>query len=505
MANHTVHRFVKNLYRDSVSLMRFADSLTEETGVANAAAIMATQNNINMLLDMNLLESSLSPQPNDLLLVVQGDDENALQRVLSGAVEALTADVQVVAGDGQAARMLPRSISMGVTEVPAANLALISTPGEYAAAEALKALKQGLNVMLYSDNVSVDDEVMLKRYAQQHGLLCMGPDCGTAIINGVPLGFANAVNKGHIGLIGASGTGLQEVSCLISNAGKGISQAIGVGSRDLSTEVGGISMLMALDVLANDPETQTIILISKPPNDAVAAKVVDSASKVGKPVIAGFIGVDVAQWQDAPVTVVRTLEKAAFAALGTMPSQEQEGIAQVTSRGSRQYLRGLFSGGTLCYEALLILEDAIGPVKSNTPLEKTNLLRDVWQSAGHTCLDLGDDTFTVGRPHPMIDMRLRSERILQEAADPETAVILLDVVLGHGAHSDPAGELIPVIQRAQQASANEVAFVAYVCGTEADLQGLRSQVEKLKNAGVQVASSNAQAARMAATLLEGNA
>jgi len=500
MSKFVLHQFVKNMYRDSVSLMRFADTLTELQGVEYAAAVMATENNINMLLDMSLLDSSLKPQPNDLLLVVHGADQSHLEDALTFAKNELSKDSGAASSSGQVKQVLARTINMGLTELPEANLVLISTPGEYAAAEALKALKQGLNVMIFSDNVSIADEIMLKQYAHDHGLLCMGPDCGTVIINGVPLGFANVVKQGSIGLIGASGTGVQQVSCLIDRFGGGISQAVGVGSRDLSEKVGGISMLMALDALAADTNTETIVLISKPPSEAIAEKVVEKASESGKPVIANFIGADLSDWSQVGVAVVRTLEDAAYAAVGQQSVPPKSVSLPISTE--RKYLRGLFSGGTLCYEALLILEDSLGPINSNIPLNKSNKLEDVWHSKGHTAIDLGDDAFTIGRPHPMIDMRLRNERILQEAADPETAVVLLDVVLGYGAHPDPAGELAPVIEKAREASQGRVVFIASVCGTEGDPQVLSKQERQLKDVGVYLAESNAQAARMAGHILK---
>src|SRR4030095_10708603 len=135
------------------------------------------------------------------------------------------------------------SIALGLERAEDADIALISVPGDYAAAEALKALAQGLNVMLFFDNVAIADERAIKLYARARTLLVMGPDCGTAIVNGVPLGFANVVRRGDIGLVAASGTGLQEVTCRIHNLGGGISQAIGTGGRDLKDAGGGMPVL----------------------------------------------------------------------------------------------------------------------------------------------------------------------------------------------------------------------------------------------------------------------
>lgn len=499
-----MHRFVKNTYRDSVSLMRFADQIAEQAGVTQAGAVMGTESNINLLVDMGLLSDVLPAQPNDVLLVVEVEDDADASTVLDEAVSKLNAAVQGKQKSG-VQQVKPQTIAMACQSVPDANLVLISTPGDYAAAEAMKALKQGLNVMIFSDNVSFEEEVRLKIYARQQGLLCMGPDCGTAIINGAPLGFANVIRSGDVGLIGASGTGLQQVSCLIDRLGGGISQVIGVGSHDLSEGVGGTTMLMAMEALADDTNTSQIVLISKPPAQSVAEKILTAATQIDKPVITCFIAADVSDWQQDGVRIVDTLEAAAYAAMKQTPIEagatDQVFIEAAASAlpPHRKYLRGLFSGGTLCYESLFVLKEH--SIYSNTPIDKAYQLDDPWQSREHTAVDLGDDAFTIGRPHPMIDLRLRNERILEEASDPETAVILLDVVLGYGAHPDPASELAPMIAKAQEASSEQITFIASVCGTNADPQSLQSQSEQLRAAGVFLAESNAHAARLARQII----
>jgi succinyl-CoA synthetase alpha subunit len=402
----------------------------------------------------------------------------------------------------------PRSLAMAAARRPEANLALVSVPGPFAAAEALKALRLGLNVMVFSDNVDVADEVMLKAEARERGLLVMGPDCGTAIVDGVPLGFANAVRRGDIGAIGASGTGLQQVTCLIDRAGKGVSQAIGAGGRDLSTEVGGATTLRAIGLLGADPESRVIVMVSKPPAPRVAERVLQAARSTGKAVVACFLGGRADQIEREGVTAAETLEDAAATAValsdGKTPRRSAVALPEGLPRPGRgrTYLRGLMSGGTFCYEALAILGERIGPVRSNAPIDKSRRLADPWRSAGHAIVDLGDDLFTRGRPHPMIDQRLRCERLVREAGDPETAVILFDVVLGHGAHPDPASELAHAVRAAREASGDGVVFVASVCGTEADPQRLSCQEATLRAAGVVLAGSNAAAVRIAAGLAE---
>jgi succinyl-CoA synthetase alpha subunit len=338
----------------------------------------------------------------------------------------------------------------------------------------------------------------------------MGPDCGTAIVDGVPLGFANAVRRGAVGVIGASGTGTQQVTSLVHRRGGGISHAIGTGGHDLGKDVGGITMLHGLGLLARDPDTRVIVLISKPPSPAIAREVIAAARKAGKPVVINFIG-STEDPSGGNLHVSRTLDDAASAAValakGRTPARGQgrKPARASTSplkppklkfkRGQR-YIRGLFSGGTFCYEASALL----GDVWSNAPVDPKRAIEDPWKSREHTLIDLGDDVFTRGRPHPMIDLRLRNERMLEEAADPQVAVILLDVVLGYGSHPDPAAEIVPVLMKIKKKT-HSPAIVASVCGTDEDPQGLERQETALRDAGVLLTESNASAARLAGAIV----
>lgn len=513
----TSQRMIKNLYRDSVSLMQFSEKLRALEGIQQASAVMATENNISLLIEAGLLASAGPPSPNDLLIVVEGKDAASTGAALDSA-EAMLKAKSAEAGEGGLRRVLPRSLEMGLESMPSANFVLISTPGEYAAAEARKALQLGLHVMMFSDNVSMQEEIPLKQYARDHDLLVMGPDCGTAIINGIPLGFANVVRRGNIGVVAASGTGLQQVTSLIDRFGAGITQAIGTGGHDLKSEVGGITMLQGIEALAKDQATQVILLVSKPPSPDVMKNVLDQAAKSRKPVVVEFIGADPKTITSKNIYGVRTLEDAARAAVllskgkavkkfsNALPAKYKTLVkpAQKKLKKGQRYIRGLFSGGTFCYETVLLLSEALGRVYSNTPIKKDEKIPNVWESLEHTVIDLGDDLFTQGRPHPMIDFRLRNERIIQEATDPETAIILLDVVLGYGSNMDPAGELIPAIQRAQKIAAKakrKIVFVGSVCGTESDPQNLLRQEARLIDAGVILTDSNAQAARLAAAIV----
>ena len=514
----SVKHVIRNYYRDSVSLMQFSATLTAFPAVKEASAVMATENNINLMCEVGLLSGGVDAGPNDLLIVLEGEDKNALKSALESAIEELKQPSAITDIGGGVSKVVPSSIQMALDDMPNANLALISTPGEYAAAEALKALHLGLHTMIFSDNVLLEDEITLKQYARDHGLLVMGPDCGTAIINGIPLGFANVVQRGDIGIVAASGTGLQQVSSLVDRWNGGISQAIGVGSHDLHSLIGGISMLQGIDALAADPTTKVIVLISKPPSPEVSDLIIDRASKSGKPIVVDFIGTDYATVKNEIFYEAHTLEDAAAVAIALSKGQDPlqssqlllEDINEMANsvkpkfKPEQKYIRGLFSGGTFCFETLILLEESLVPVYSNLPIESEYQLLDVWKSQKHTAIDMGDDLFTKGRPHPMIDFRLRNERIIQEAADPEVAVILLDIVLGYGSNMNPANELIPTIYQAMGISAkrgSDITFIASVCGTKGDPQNMMEQEAGLRKAGMLLTNSNASAARLAAAIL----
>jgi len=501
-------RVIRNLYRDSVSLMQLSAALSKRPGVTEASAVMATPTNLDLLREAKLLDGKVEAGVNDLLIVARGD-EPAVKAALDEAEALLAAGPEGAIGSAARARKAPRSLSLAVAEKPAANLVLISTPGDYAAAEARKALNLGLNVMIFSDNVGLASEIALKRLADERGLLVMGPDCGTAIVAGVPLGFANAVRRGSVGVVGASGTGMQQVTCLVDRLGGGISHAIGTGGRDINHHIGGTSTLRGLELLAADKDTKVIVIVSKPPAPGVAEKVLAAAAKSGKPVVVNFLGADPKTIKGRNLYPATTIEDAAHAAVALARSRKPRPVtrtpsARVAFKPGQRYVRGLYSGGTFGYEASLLLGAKLGTVRSNVAIRDEDKLDDPWTSRGHTIVDLGDDVFTRGRPHPMIDHRLRNERLVKEANDPETAVILLDVVLGHGAHADPAAGMAPAIRAAHAAAkkgGRRIAIVGFVCGTPADPQGLARQEKQLREAGMILCASNAEAVRLVARLV----
>jgi FdrA protein len=476
----------RGTYLDSVVLMRMSRTVAAMAGVIECGLMMATPANKRIMADAGVLaDDGQAAGPGDLVLALSAKDEAAAAAAMAAAFGLL--DKPKVAG--ATANWTPRTIRAAAQADLSASVVLISVPGAFAAAEARKALSRGLNVMMFSDNVSLADEVALKQLARDKGLLMMGPDCGTAIINGVPLAFANVVPRGDIGIIGASGTGIQEVSCLIANAGRGISHAIGTGGRDLKGDVGGITTLMAIDLLDADPATRHIIVISKPPADAVAAHVLARVAQSKKPFTVCFIG-GTDHPMPANATAARTLRTAADRALGRPPVPA--GNQPLPRSQPGKLIRGLFAGGTLCAEAQVVLLDAGAKVASNAPV-RGSLSPEV--AGAHVLLDLGDDAYTQGRPHPMIEPAVRSAAFAAALRDDHVGVVLIDVVLGYGGHMAPVDEIARVTA---QAGAHGKTLIAAVCGTERDPQNRHLQTAALQQAGFLVVAAMADAAAHAA-------
>ena len=492
------------VYYDSVILMQLQRSLAEQPGIIDAGVVMGTNANKEVLAQSGmLLSEAKAAGADDLVIVVNGEDETSAQSALD-KVDELVFSRRRSGGDED---YRPHSMETAAKMLPAANWVLVSVPGRYAAGVSRQAMSLNKHVFLYSDNVSLEDEISLKQEASQKGLLVMGPDCGTAIVNGIGLGFANKIRKGPIGIVAASGTGLQQVSVRIHQMGSGITHALGTGGRDLSEGVNAITARQGLDLMARDPDTKVIVLVSKPPSPKVADALVKAARSVGKPVVVNFIGYATASRRVENIFFTTTFDETAELAIYLINSPEDFGAEPEISKFApgQRYLRGLFSGGTLQYEALLILQNYVPVVYSNAPLDKRNKLEDSLVSKEHTVIDLGEDEFTVGRLHPMMDNDLRIRRLEKEAADPEVAVILLDVVLGYGAHSNPASELAPAIAAAIKTAKDagrHLEVVAVVSGTDEDPQGMEDQIKMLKNSGGRVETSNDAAARYVGRLLQ---
>lgn len=491
-------------YYDSVILMQLQRSLAEEPGVIDAGVVMGTPANKDVLAQSDLLvPEAEAANPDDLVIVIRGEDEASAQAALE-RVDEIASSRRSSGGDED---YRPHSLETAAKMLPDAHWVLVSSPGRYATGVSRQALDLGKHVFLYSDNVSVEDEISLKTEAASKGLLVMGPDCGTAIVNGIGLGFANKVRKGPIGMVAASGTGLQQVSVRIHQMGGGLTHALGTGGRDLSEKVNAITARQGLDLMARDPETKVIVLVSKPPSPKVADELVKAARAAGKPVVVNFIGYATASRRVDNIFFATTFDEAAELAISLVDSEEDFSTKPDISKFAKgqRYLRGLFSGGTLQYEALLILKNYLPKVYSNAPLDKKNKLKNSLVSVEHTVIDLGEDEFTVGRLHPMMDNELRVLRLEKEAADPEVAVILLDVVLGYGSHSDPASELAPAIEagiKAAKTAGRHLEVVALVSGTDLDPQGMDAQIQMLEDAGARVETSNDAAARYVGSLLQ---
>jgi FdrA protein len=505
----------KNQYYDSVFLMSVNRRISEVQGVQQTAVLMGSPANKQLLLDIGIQDVQIdAAQPNDLIVAAIADTTGIVRDVLGRLDEWLNAVQESAPLASQV-----HTLAEGLAIKPAANLAVISVPGEYAAREARKALEAGLHVFLFSDNVSIEDELDLKQLAARQGLLVMGPDCGTSLIGGVGIGFANVVRRGSIGAIGAAGTGLQEFTSQVHNAGFGISHAIGTGSHDLSDKIGGLTTFAALDALDADADTRVIAVISKPPAVDTMERLLKRIETCHKPVIGCILGADWLQFSGRTnFQYARTIDEAARLVLqvvsaspgllkGDWTLEDLKILSEEKAAWSpeQKYLRGILAGGTFCYQSQQILREAGISVHSNSPFESKFKLENPDRSIEHTIVDMGEDIYMVGKPHPMIDGTMRKRRILSESQDPQMAILYLDFILGYNASMDPVGELVDAIREAKRVSKQRggaLTVLASICGTQADPQDLNLQEKLLREAGVVVFHSNAQAAAACCWLLE---
>ncbi len=478
------------VYADSVRLMQVSREVAARDGVTAVLVAMATPLNVELAVGMGLAPDG-DPSPDQLLVGIQAVDDDELTAALAAVDTALSARER---SDAAARTVAVRTVGAGLAEVDAASaLVLVSVPGPYAVAEAADAIAAGRSVLVFSDGVPVEHEVALKRAASAAGVLVMGPDCGTAIVSGLALGFANVVRRGPVGLVAASGTGAQQVSCLLDMAGVGVSHVLGVGGRDMSEAVGGLATLDALGALDADPATERILLVSKPPAPAVAARIDEAGAGLATPVHDAVLSPASPDLTAAVEALLADLGSA----VPTWPSRP--GPGERAAPGA--VLKGLYSGGTLADEAMLIAAPALGDIRSNIPLRPDLDLDGDLFAPGSSVIDFGEDAMTAGRAHPMIDPTLRLEAIAAVAGGDEPAVLLLDVVLGHGADPDPAASLVPALSAARDAAEWPLPVVVALVGTEADPQGWSRQADALRAAGAAVFASNAQATRHALDLL----
>ena len=492
---------LKNNYQDSINLMLLTNTINDLDGVTMSQIMMGTDANKDILNNTGLLTPEAeAASPNDMMIVVDSEDEQIMEEVLP-AIDTFLADLSAKGDDKE--KPAAASWQEALTALPDANVALFSIPGEYGAAEMEKALKNGLHVFSFTDNVAIEDEVRLKKLAHEKGLLMMGPDCGTGIISSIPIAFTNVVSPGNIGVVGASGTGIQEVTTIIDRLGGGVVHAIGTGGRDLSDKVGAITVKDAIVALENHEPTDVICVISKPPAKEVRDEVVQLLQSISKPVVAIFLG-EKPEAHEGKVYLAHTLEETAQIAVDLA---NEEAVKRnyftkldkpnVSTLDKDKVVKGLYSGGTLAAEAGMLISEALnleGLVKQEGY---------ILHSHGYDVIDLGDDIYTQGKPHPMIDPEVRILKIEEYAEDEQTGIILFDVVLGYGAHEDMVGALLPAIEAAQtkaKTAGGDLYFVATVCGTTKDPQNYQDAVDRLKAAGVYVAESNAKAVQLALLL-----
>ncbi|MFC0226863.1 acyl-CoA synthetase FdrA [Serratia aquatilis] len=492
-----IHAFIKKgSFQDSVSLMLISRKLSESPNVEEISVMMGTPANKSLLEVTGFWHPQFSDAtPNDICVAIKTDStDNTITEQIG---EALDSALQAIAQGQQGGKRLlkARSWRMARQKLPQANMVLISIAGEYAAGLADQALEDGCNVMMFSDNVSVEQEVALKTKARSKGLIVMGPDCGTANIAGAPMAFANVAPNGSIGIIGASGTGIQELTSQITLAGQGISHAIGLGGRDLSADVGGISAISALQMLAADPQSRVLAFVSKPPAEAVRKRIIEEMKTLGKPVVALFLGSNAPLKQDDNITFATTLDEAARLA-AMLAHVQQMAALQPAVCGSK--ISGLYAGGTLAAECAMLLAERLG-VEADSTHQQGSMLN----AGGHRIIDMGDDFYTQGKPHPMIDPSTRNQEIVRLAHQPEVGVLLLDVVIGYGAQQDPAGSLADAVKRARDSreQARPLAVIATVTGTEQDPQQRSKQIATLNEAGIAVMHSLPEAVALACQLI----
>ncbi|ELN4156362.1 acyl-CoA synthetase FdrA [Citrobacter braakii] len=489
-----IYAFIKKgSFQDSVSLMIISRKLSERPEVDQVSVMMGTPANKSMLDSTGFWHDDFADAtPNDICVAVRTEGERP--EILDLIREQLEKELSAIANASGSSHQLvkARRFESACQKLPQANLLLVSVAGEYAASVAREGLQANKNVMLFSDNVSLEQEVELKTMARERGLIVMGPDCGTAMIAGSPLAFANVLPEGGIGVIGASGTGIQEITSQIALHQQGISHAIGLGGRDLSADVGGISALTALEMLAADDATRVMAFVSKPPSPQVRTRIIAAMQKVGKPVVALFLGSKPEQRREGNVWLANSLSDAArLAVLLMRVAQQRRAQPEVAGKG----IYGLYAGGTLAAEAAMLLSAGLG-----VPVSESHDQGVMLDAGGHRIVDLGDDSYTLGRPHPMIDPTTRSIEIEKLAAFPDVGVLLLDVVLGYGACADPAGAVVEAVDQVRAKRTAPLVVIATLTGTEGDPQGRCEQEEKLREAGVAVVETLEEAVLLAVSL-----
>ncbi len=510
----------KNDYMDSVFLMNATKRIMMIDGVIDAVVVMGTDMNKTVLAEFGGLSAeALVASPNDLIVALDISDEKLVDAAIKSTLEFLERKQTYTSNNSTAAKAYS-SIRQAISAEPEANLALISVPGDFAAQEAKIALDLGMHVFIFSDNVPLSEEIALKKMAEQKGLFVMGPGCGTSVINNISLGVMSKVRKGRIGIVGASGSGIHEIAIQVHKAGLGISQAIGTGGKDISKEVGGSTMIRGLRFLEEDRDTDVIVMVSKPPHPDTMTKILVEIKKCRKPIVVFLLGGQRDQILSAGAYCADTLEHAAQLAVKLSRKEKvisydylsecKTALARIALeerqklKAGQKYLRAVFCGGTHSEEAVLMLQDMIPTLHSNLSFGKVKQLENRHRSVGNSLIDMGDEEFTKGKPHPVMDPSIINDRLLQEGSDSEVAVILFDLLFGHGVHRDPVGAIEDSLKKIRSRCLEEgryISLVASLCGTDLDIQGVAEQAERLRNLGVLLQSGNAKAAMLAGLIL----
>lgn len=497
-----------NEYKDSITLMSLTKKVNDFDAVIESSIGMGTEINKEVIASLGFSADELAKvKTSDLMIALKLNNENEL------AVVMAKIDELMIAKESDDGSKSYASSKQAISDNKNLNMAVVSIPGNHAFLEVKRCLENNINVMLFSDNMSIEDEVELKKIAVSKKLLMMGPDCGTTIINGVGLCFANKVRSGSIGIVGASGTGIQEACVLIDKHGAGICHAIGTGGRDLSVEVGGMMMLQGMEMMENDDRVKTILLISKPPAKDVAEKILAKVKQSKKKYVVCFLSGDKAMVEASGAVFASTLEEAGLITAGVnlgkvinVDYDGEEALAKTLAKKlkpNQKYLRSLYCGGTLAAEMEVLFGEKFN-VYSNVTKIKERKLHDPFTSQEHSIVDLGDDLFTAGKPHPMIDPTIRNKRIIEEASQKDVAIIALDFELGYGSSTDPVGLTVPALQKAMdiaKADNREIIFLCYLLSTENEKQDLQHQKAMLEKLGVCLVNSNAEMARIARTII----
>ena len=511
----------ENLYLDSIFLMTVTREMQKVNGVREAVVVMGTEMNKTVLAEVGALTpEAQAATANSLILSLDVVEDSAVPEALK-VLDNLMSQKADRQEDDTRERSFP-TVDLAVQELPCANLAVISLSGEFAGQEAMNALKNGMSTFIFSDNVPLEEELELKRYAREHNLWVMGPGCGTSVINGISLGLMSKISQGAVGIVGASGSGIQEIAVLVDQQGEGVSQAIGTGGRDLSKEIGGITMLQGLDYLDADPKTKVIVLVSKPPHPETCAKIYARVKQSKKPIVIFFLGGDRSQIEASGAYSAATLEEAANIAVKLVrgePIQQEDFlskcIAQMKTEAmiehrklncKQKFLRGLYCGGTHSEEAVLLLNEILPDMHSNLSFGGVKLLKDPKVSEQNSLVDMGDELFTRGRPHPVMDPSILTDRLWTEGTDPEVGVILFDLLLGYAVHPDPVGTIRDTLAALRKQAAQDgrnLCFVASICGTRQDPQDISLQKQQLEALGVHVFYSNSKAAIFAGIVIRG--